>query len=107
MTRAGKILLPLLFVTLPTPALAKDVSPKDFDLTCAITVSVEMGINPKIMGDPGFDMLVFYIGRLTGRDDSTDWAAVVHGRVAELKDKARGSAVFVQACAKFFLSKTK
>ena len=92
---------------LPSLALAaSDISPKDFDYACAITSGAEMGANPKGSEEQsaGFTMLVFYLGRLSARDDKTLWHAVTLGRVAELREKARSSDLF-SSCMKFYLSK--
>jgi hypothetical protein len=93
---------------LPSLALAADdISAKDFDLACAMTTGAEMGVNA-----PGnekrsmaFTLFVFYLGRLSGRDDSTDWNKVALGRVAELKDKARSDPLF-SSCTNFYPQKS-
>lgn len=55
-------------------------------------------------GGAAFTLFVFYLGRLSGRDDSTDWNKVALGRVAELKDKARSDLLF-SSCMDFYISK--
>jgi len=48
----------------------------------------------------------FYLGRLSGRDDTKDWHKIALGRVAELQDKARSSEL-LKACLNFYLAKIK
>jgi hypothetical protein len=43
---------------------------------------------------------LFYLGRLSGRDDRTYWAAVVKGRLAEPKTKAKAPDLY-GSCAVF------
>ena len=95
-----------LFV-LPSLALAaSSVSPKEFDMACAMTTGAEMGANSQSSEKRGasFTLFTFYLGRLSGRDDGTDWNKVVLGRVAELKDRARSDGLF-KSCMDFYLSK--
>lgn len=94
----------ILSLTLVPTLAANDVSPKDFDLACAVTTVAELN-NPTLGDRTAYIMFAFYMGRLTARDDSTHWRTVVAGRLAELKDKARSGELF-QACADFFFSKT-
>jgi hypothetical protein len=92
---------------LPRAALAAgNLSPKDFDVACAMTNGAEMGANPQGSEKRGaaFTLFVFYLGRLSGRDDTIDWNKVVLGRVAELKDKARSDVLF-SSCMDFYISK--
>jgi hypothetical protein len=48
----------------------------------------------------------FYLGRLSGRDDTKDWNAVIRGRLAELQERARSSEL-LHSCENFYLSKIK
>jgi hypothetical protein len=91
---------------LPSFALAADnLSAKDFDLACAIATGAEMAVNQDTeKRGAAFTLLVFYLGRLSGRDDSTDWNKVALGRVAELKEKARSDELFT-SCMNFYISK--
>ena len=87
-----------------------NLSPKDFDLACAVSVGAEMGASQSEHNIPRRDMAVtifaFYLGRLSGRDDSRDWNAIAWGRVAELQQEARSSEMF-DRCVRLYISKTK
>jgi hypothetical protein len=92
---------------LPRTALAAgNLSPKDFDIACAMTNGAEMGSEQQSAEkrSAAFTLFVFYLGRLSGRDDGTDWNKVVLGRVAELKEKARSDQLF-SSCMDFYISK--
>ena len=51
-------------------------------------------------------IFTFYLGRLSGRDDSKDWNAIVKSRIAELQEAVR-SPKMVDACLDFYISKIK
>ena len=53
-----------------------------------------------------FQIQFFYLGRLSGRDDRTYWAAVVKGRLAELKTKAKALDLS-GSCAEFVTKKSE
>jgi hypothetical protein len=96
--------IPLL---LALPALAaNNLSPKDLDLACAITSGAEIRSNPGNIEvqTAASTLWVFYIGRLSARDDATDWNNVVLGHIAEMGDKARSPDLFA-SCTDFFSSK--
>jgi hypothetical protein len=84
-----------------------DLSPQDFDLVCAVMAGgwASESHGTKTSEDAAFLLFSFYIGRLTGRDDTTQWHAVVSGRVAELHGKSTFDALKV--CTDFWISKTK
>jgi hypothetical protein len=48
----------------------------------------------------------FYLGRLSARDDTTDWTVVVQGRLAE-KQWAAPSSQLLSTCYDFYMSKLK
>ncbi len=96
-----------LSLSLVSAALAaNDLSPKDLDMVCAITSAAEMRVNPEDSETQtaAATLWVFYLGRLSARDDVTDWSKVVLGRVAEMGDKARSPELFA-SCMDFFSSK--
>jgi len=68
------------------------LSPKDFDLACVVAAGAEMGASQNEQNIPRRDMAVrifiFYLGRLSVRDDSKDWNAIAWGRVAELQQSS-------------------
>jgi hypothetical protein len=72
-----------------------NLSPKDFDLACAVAAGAEIGASQNEQNiqrrDVAVTIFVFYLGRLSGRDDSKDWNAIAWGRVAELQQEARSS----------------
>lgn len=84
-----------------------DLSPRDFDLVCAVMASGWASkTNPRSeQEEASFHLYTFYMGRLTGRDDTTAWSAVVSGRVAELHGKATYAAL--KPCVDFYVSKIK
>ena len=112
--RASSIIVGLISVVLCTSALAQsspgNLSPKDFDLACAVVAGAEMGASQNKQNIPRRDMAVtifaFYLGRLSGRDDSKDWNAIAWGRVAELQQEA-GSSQMLDRCVHLYISKTK
>jgi hypothetical protein len=87
-----------------------NLSPRDFDLACAVAAGAEMGASQNEQDIPRRDMAVrtfiFYLGRLSGRDDSKDWNAIAWARVSELQQEARSSQV-LDRCLGFYNSKTK
>ena len=87
-----------------------NLSPRDFDLACAVAAGAEMGASQNEQNISRRDMAVtifaFYLGRLSGRDDSKDWNTIAWGRVAELQRDTRSSEM-LDRCARLYLSKTK
>jgi hypothetical protein len=87
-----------------------NLSPRDFDLACAVAAGAEMGASQNEQDiqrrDMALRIFIFYLGRLTGRDDSKDWNAIAWGRVAELKQEARSSEM-LDRCLNLYNSKTK
>jgi hypothetical protein len=79
---------------------------QDFDLACAVVSGAEIATNKPGSAERNMalDISFFYLGRLSGRDDRTYWTAVVNGRLAELKTKAKAPDLF-GACAEFFTKK--
>jgi len=69
---------------------------QDFDLACAVTSAAEVVSTPSGSEAREFAFRIhwFYVGRLSGRDDNTYWFAVVQGKLAQLKDKARNSDLY-------------
>jgi hypothetical protein len=81
---------------------------RDNDLACAVASMAELA-EANLHGqdsNPYFTIASFYIGRLSARDDTTYWSAVIKGRIAELK-KASRSPVLFSKCMDFFTSKLK
>ena len=107
--KVAALLVILAVPFLPSMALATGtLSPKDFDMACAMTNGAEMASDQQDAKkrSAAFTLFVFYLGRLSGRDDSTDWNKVVLGRVAELKERARSDQLFT-SCMDFYISKIK
>ena len=69
------------------------LSPSDFDLACAVAAGGEMGASQTEQNiqrrDVALRLFVFYLGRLTGRDDGKNWNSIAWGRVAVLQQEAR------------------
>ena len=87
-----------------------NLSPRDFDLACAVVAGAEIDASQNEKNIPRRDMAVtiftFYLGRLSGRDDTKDWNAIVRGRIAELQEAVR-SPKLVDTCLDFYMSKIK
>jgi hypothetical protein len=87
-----------------------NLSPKDFDLACAVAAAADIGVSQNEQNiqrrDVAVRMFIFYLGRLSGRDDSKDWNAIAWGRVAELPQQARSSEI-LDRCLGLYNSKTK
>jgi hypothetical protein len=82
---------------LPSPMKAENsFSPKDFDLACAMVAAAEIATSSPggTVRESAMQVHLFYLGRLSGRDDKTIWKAVILGRVAELKEKAKSPSLF-------------
>ena len=94
----------------PAQLTPGNLSPKDFDLACAVAAGAEMGASQNEQNAPRRDMAVrifiFYLGRLSGRDDSKDWNAMAWGGVARLQQDMGSSQVF-DRCVSLYTSKTK
>lgn len=69
---------------------------RDFDLACAVVAAAEIATTVKDSEEwqTAFMVSVFYIGRMGGRDDKTYWSAVVKGRIAELREKAKSPELY-------------
>jgi hypothetical protein len=87
-----------------------NLSPKDFDLACAVAAAANIGVSQNEQNIPRRDvavrMFIFYLGRLSGRDDSKDWNKIAWGRVVELPQEARSSQI-LGGCLNLYNSKTK
>jgi hypothetical protein len=75
---------------------------QDFDLACAVVSAAEIATTKAGSDEQNMALQIqfFYLGRLSGRDDRTYWAAVVKGRLAELKTKAKAPYLY-GSCAAF------
>ncbi len=104
MIRAVTAWTALLSTMAALDASAETSGTKDFDLACAVVSAAEIATTRP--GSPerntAFQVQFFYLGRLSGRDDATNWAAVVKGRLAELKSKAPD---LYGTCAEFVAKK--
>jgi hypothetical protein len=85
-----------------------NLSPTQFDLVCAMVSGAEMGASQNAKDVPRRNMYTtlfsYYLGRLSGRDDTKDWNGIVRGRVAELQQAAR-SPEMLERCSNFYMSK--
>ena len=90
-----------LTATLAVAQSQPDLSPRDFDLTCAVVASAEIRASQNEENisrrDTAVTIFTFYLGRLSGRDDSKDWNAIVKSRIAELQEAVR-SPKMVDTC---------
>jgi hypothetical protein len=85
---------------------AHAASDQDFDLACAVVSAAEIATS-RVGSDErnaAFQIQFFYLGRLSGRDDQTYWSAVIKGRIAELKAKAKAPDLYGR-CAEFVTKK--
>jgi hypothetical protein len=77
----------------------------DFDLVCAITTAAQMNQDEQ-RAAATMPAQSFYIGRLSARDDHTNWTIVIAGRLAE-KQWAAPSPQLLAKCLDFYASKFK
>ena len=77
----------------------------DFDLVCAITTGAQMNQDEQ-RAAATMPAHSFYIGRLSARDDHTNWTIVVASRLAE-KQWAEPSPQLLGKCLDFYASKFK
>jgi hypothetical protein len=77
----------------------------DFDLVCAITTGAQMNQDEQ-RAAATMPAHSFYIGRLSARDDHTNWMTVVESRLAE-KQWAEPSPQLLGKCLNFYASKFK
>lgn len=79
---------------------------QDFDLACAVVSAAEIATTAvgSEERNTAFQIQFFYLGRLSGRDDRIYWAAVVKGRLAELRSKAKAPDLY-SSCAEFVTKK--
>ena len=77
----------------------------DFDLACAITTGAQMNEDEQ-RAAATMPAHSFYIGRLSARDDHTNWTIVVASRLAE-KQWAEPSPQLLSKCLDFYASKLK
>lgn len=105
--RTGRRTLVCAAIVVAVGASAKERSgPEAFDLVCAIASAAQA--TQTVNGSEAWNIALnthwFYLGRLSGRDDTTNWFMVVTGRLAELKDKAKMPEMYGD-CLKFASSK--
>jgi hypothetical protein len=77
----------------------------DFDLVCAITTAAQMNQDEQ-RAAATMPIHTFYIGRLSARDDHTNWTIVVASRLAESQWVAP-SPQLLGKCLDFYASKFK
>ena len=106
MTFLCRLAIGLVLAVASGAAVAAPATDQDFDLACAVVSAAEIATtNPgSAERNMAFQIRFFYLGRLSGRDDRTYWAAVVKGRLAELKTKAKSPDLF-GSCAEFVTKK--
>jgi hypothetical protein len=75
---------------------------KDFDLACAVVSAAEIGTTAVGSEEQGeaLQIQMFYLGRLSARDDKTYWKAVINGRLAEMREKAKSPDMYI-TCLQF------
>jgi len=69
---------------------------RDFDMACAITSAAEIATTTPgtAARNAALQTNFYFLGRLSGRDTKTYWSAVVKGKVAELRDKAKSPEMY-------------
>jgi len=77
----------------------------DFDLVCAITTAAQMNQDEQ-RAAATMPVHTFYIGRLSVRDDHTNWTIVIASRLAE-NQWAAPSPQLLGKCLDFYASKLK
>lgn len=101
MIRTAAVLTALLWTTAlcqaqSLPSARGTLTDKDFDLACAITAAAEVATTTPGSDERNAAMQVnfYYLGRLSGRDSSTYWSAVVKGKIAELRERSKSSEMY-------------
>lgn len=97
MTRAMKHLLATTAVLMAiaacwvSPDAKAAAGERDFDLACAIVSAAEIGTTAVGSEEQraALQIQMFYLGRLSARDNQTHWKTVISGRLAELREKAK------------------
>src|ERR1035438_10057221 len=81
---------------------ANAASDKDFDLACAVVSAAEIAASAAGSAErqASVQIQMFYLGRLSARDDQTNWIAVINGRLAEQRAKAKSPDQY-GICAEF------
>lgn len=88
MARIIAVVLSVIVLLLSGGANASDKQ-QQFDLACAVVAGANMANAVNKSGDASLiSLLAFYIGRLSGRDDTKAWNTIALGRVAELQERA-------------------
>ncbi|MDB5603542.1 MAG: hypothetical protein JWP25_442 [Bradyrhizobium sp.] len=64
---------------------------QDFDMACAVTSAAEVATTKPGTDERNFALLLnyYFLGRLSGRDGKTYWSAVIKGKIAELRERAK------------------
>jgi hypothetical protein len=87
----------VLFGSFLWPTLARPAgTDQDFDLACAITSAAELATTKAGTDERNFALLLnyYFLGRLSGRDSKTYWSAVVKGKIAELRERAKSAEMY-------------
>jgi hypothetical protein len=77
----------------------------DFDLVCAVTTAAQMNQDQE-KAAATLPARTFYIGRLSARNDRTNWTIVIASRLAE-NQWAAPSPPLLGKCLDFYASKLK
>lgn len=106
MTRVWSILTLAGLLISSAPAWPETLTPKDLDVSCAVAANLEMSRTPK--GTEAWNnaatLAVFYLGRLSGRDEQTHWATEIKGLVDERHDQPYPDTL-VKQCVDLFRQK--
>jgi hypothetical protein len=80
---------------------------QDFDLACAVMSGAKMGaVVQNGVRINVLSMLMFYLGRLSARDDTQAWNKIVLDRAGELHGKELDEHM-LESCAALYVQKTE
>ncbi len=102
-----KWFIPLSLILVAARASAEPpISSQDFDLACAIVSAAEIATSSvdSRAHEAAMQLQFFYLGRLSARDDKTFWGAVVKGRIAEMRQRAKSEFLYGK-CIDFTMEK--
>jgi len=108
----SRILQGVLLIVLPTVALAQAPSifgqapaNQEGDFQCAVASAAEAGLSPKgsAAHNDAMGVYIFYMGRLTIRDEKVRWQDRVAERVIDLRPNARSPETY-KSCSAYYVN---
>jgi hypothetical protein len=96
----------LVAFALSVPASAQTVTSQDVDLGCAVGATLEMikATQGSKLAQRFYELSLFYLGRLSARDERADWGTVI-GKAIKGRRGAAAPAALMDECVKRFSRK--